>query len=274
MLGELVISWLIFYQESEEGAHFMSYEGELAGKVAVITGAAQGLGEAVASRFAVEKAVVVLVDVKVEKLNAVAARLKGEGVEVYVKPCDVSDSDQVHRTIEDTAEKHGSIDLLVNCAGIHMTTRFHELTVEEWDRVMDVNLRGTFLFMHEVYPLMKKKGYGRIVNFSSTAGLSVSNFGGAHYTASKHGVMGLTKALAKEAGPFGIRVNAVCPGIIDTDMVRETVGIEKANEYKKAVPVLKIGTPEEVAEVVLFLVSDRSSYITGIGVNVSGGLLI
>jgi 3-oxoacyl-[acyl-carrier protein] reductase len=258
-----MLSWIgILSRIRREGVSFMVYEGELAGKVAVITGAAQGLGEAVASRFGEDK------------LNAVATRLKREGVEAYVKPCDVSDSEQVHRIIEDTAEELGSIDLLVNCAGIHMTTRFHELTVEEWDRVMGVNLRGTFLFMHEVYPLMKKKGYGRIVSFSSTAGLGVSNFGGAHYTASKHGVMGLTKALAKEAGPFGIRVNAVCPGIIDTDMVRETVGMEKANEYKKAVPLLRIGTPEEVAEVVLFLVSDRSSYITGVGINVSGGLLI
>ena len=252
----------------------MVFEGELDGKIVVITGAAQGLGEAVASRFGEEKAIVVLVDVKVEKLRAVAERLKKEGVEVYVQPCDVSDSDQVHRIIEDVVAELGRIDVLVNCAGIHMTTRFHELTVEEWDRVMDVNLRGTFLFIHEVYPLMKKKGYGRIVNFSSTAGIAVSNFGGAHYTASKHGVMGLTKAVAKEGGPFGIRVNAVCPGIIDTDMVRETVSEEKANEYKKAVPVLRIGTPEEVAELVLFLVSDRSSYITGIGINVSGGLLI
>ena len=252
----------------------MVFEGELDGKIVVITGAAQGLGEAVASRFGEEKAIVVLVDVKVEKLRAVAERLKKEGVEVYVQPCDVSDSDQVHRIIECVVVELGRIDVLVNCAGIHMTTRFHELTVEEWDRVMDVNLRGTFLFIHEVYPLMKKKGYGRIVNFSSTAGIAVSNFGGAHYTASKHGVMGLTKAVAKEGGPFGIRVNAVCPGIIDTDMVRETVSEEKANEYKKAVPVLRIGTPEEVAELVLFLVSDRSSYITGIGINVSGGLLI
>ena len=252
----------------------MVFEGELDGKIVVITGAAQGLGEAVASRFGEEKAIVVLVDVKVEKLRAVAERLKKEGVEVYVQPCDVSDSDQVHRIIECVVAELGRIDVLVNCAGIHMTTRFHELTVEEWERVMDVNLRGTFLFMHEVYPLMKKKGYGRIVNFSSTAGIAVSNFGGAHYTASKHGVMGLTKAVAKEGGPFGIRVNAVCPGIIDTDMVRETVPEEKANEYRKTVPVLRIGMPEEVAELVLFLVSDRSSYITGIGINVSGGLLI
>ncbi len=252
----------------------MVLENELGGKIAVVAGAAQGLGEAVASRCGEEKAIVVLVDVKVEKLNAVAERLKNEGVEVYVQPCDVSDSDQVHRIIEDVVAGLGHIDILVNCAGIHVTTRFHELTVEEWDRVMDVNLRGTFLFIHEVYPLMKKKGYGRIVNFSSTAGIAVSNFGGAHYTASKHGVMGLTKAVAKEGGLFGIRVNAVCPGIIDTDMVRDTVGEERANEYKKTVPLLRIGTPEEVAEVVLFLVSDRSSYLTGIGINVSGGLLI
>jgi 3-oxoacyl-[acyl-carrier protein] reductase len=128
--------------------------------------------------------------------------------------------------------------------------------------------------MHAVYPHMKARNRGSIVNFSSTAGLTVSTLGGAHYTASKHGVMGLTKALAKEGGPFGVRVNAVCPGLIDTAMVRATIPPERIRRYEAAFPINRLGTPEEVAELVLFLASDRSSYITGVALNISGGDLL
>jgi NAD(P)-dependent dehydrogenase (short-subunit alcohol dehydrogenase family) len=248
-------------------------KGELSGKVAIVTGAAQGLGEAIAERFGEEEAVLVLVDIKSDKIRSLANELEKRGSKVWSQVCDVSDECQVHSLVGAIMRDLKHIDILVNSAGIHRTTRFHEMTVEEWDRVMNVNLRGTFLLMREVYPLMKENGDGRIVNFSSTAGLTVSNFGGAHYTASKHAVMGLTKAVAKEGGPFGIRVNAVCPGIIDTEMIRE-ISVERVKQYENAIPVSKIGTPKEVAELVLFLVSDRSAYITGIGVNISGGLLI
>ena len=139
---------------------------------------------------------------------------------------------------------------------------------------MQVNLRGTFLLMHEAYPQMKRQGKGSIINFSSTAGLTVSTLGGAHYTASKHAVMGLTKAVAKEGGPFGVRVNAVCPGLIDTEMVRATIDAERIAAYEAAFPIHRLGTPAEVADLVLFLASDRSAYITGAGINISGGDLL
>lgn len=136
---------------------------------------------------------------------------------------------------------------------------------------MNINLRGTFLLMHAVYPHMKARGRGSMVNFSSTAGLTVSTLGGAHYTASKHGVIGLTKALAKEGGPFGVRANAVCPGLIDTEMVRATLSPDRIQGYEATFPISRLGTPGEVAELVLFLASDRSAYVTGATLNISGG---
>jgi NAD(P)-dependent dehydrogenase (short-subunit alcohol dehydrogenase family) len=139
---------------------------------------------------------------------------------------------------------------------------------------MAVNLRGTFLMMREVFPHMKAGGGGSIVNFSSTAGLTVSTLGGAHYTASKHGVIGLTKAVAKEGGSHHVRVNAVCPGLIDTEMVRDTIDQEKVKEYESSFPIQRLGTPEEVAGLVLFLASDQSAYLTGASFNISGGDLM
>ena len=182
--------------------------------------------------------------------------------------------EQVTTVIDSVLMELGRIDVLINAAGILHPTRFDEMTVAEWDRVISINLRGTFLLMHAVYPHMKARGRGSIVNFSSTAGLTVSTLGGAHYTASKHGVMGLTKALAKEGGPFGVRVNAVCPGLIDTEMVRATISPDRIRRYEAAFPISRLGTPDEVAELVLFLASDRSAYITGVALNISGGDLL
>jgi len=250
------------------------HDGELKGKVAIITGAAQGMGRAVAERFAEEGAIPVIVDLQGDRLLALAEDLKKKGVEARAHKLDISDEGQVRMLVMAVLEDLKHIDILVNCAGIMYPTRFHEMAVEEWDKVMNVNLRGTFLLMHEVYPHMKKRGSGCIINFSSTAGLTVSTLGGAHYTASKHAIMGLTRAIAKEGGPFGVRVNAVCPGLIDTEMVRGSIDKKKVEEYAKAFPIHRLGTPEEVAELVLFLASDRSAYITGVGLNISGGDLL
>jgi NAD(P)-dependent dehydrogenase (short-subunit alcohol dehydrogenase family) len=247
---------------------------ELKDKVAIVTGAAQGMGRGTAKRLGEEGAILVLVDIQLDKLRATANELKERGVEVRTYVCDITNEGEVHRLVRTVLEDFKHIDILVNCAGILYSTRFHEMTVEEWDRLMNINVRGTFLLMHEVYPHMKDRGDGRIVNFSSTAGLTVSTLGGAHYTASKHAVMGLTKAVAKEGGPFGVRVNAVCPGLINTEMVRGIIDRDRIERYEKSFPIARLGTPEEIAELVLFLVSDRSAYITGIGLNISGGDLL
>ena len=248
--------------------------GQLDGKVAVVTGAAQGMGRAVAERFAVEGASLVVVDVRADALETLATSLRDRCVEVTARVADISNAEQVTALIDDTVAALGRIDVVVNAAGILHPTRFDEMTVAEWDRVMGVNLRGTFLVMRAVYPHMKARGRGSIVNFSSTAGLTVSTLGGAHYTASKHGVMGLTKALAKEGGRFGVRVNAVCPGLIDTEMVRATITPVQIRRYEAGFPIGRVGTPDEVAELVLFLASERSAYITGAALNISGGDLL
>lgn len=244
---------------------------ELKGKVAVITGAAQGMGRAVAEKFAEEGAHLILVDIKKDKLQEFTSKLKESTFEVKNYVCDVSDEEQVHQLVDTVMKYFRRIDILVNCAGILYPTRFHEISIDEWDRVLSVNLRGVFLLMREVYPHMKEKGDGRIVNFSSTAGLTVSTIGGAHYTTSKHGVIGLTKAVAKEGGLYGIRVNAICPGLIDTEMVRETIDEVTIKKFEQSFPISRLGDPKEVAELVLFLVSDRSTYITGASLNISGG---
>jgi len=248
--------------------------GQLDGKVAVVTGAAQGMGRAVAERFAAEGASLVVVDVQADALETLAASLRDRCVEATARVADISNAEQVTTLIDQTVADLGRIDVVVNAAGILHPTRFDEMTVAEWDRVIGVNLRGTFLVMRAVYPHMKACGRGSIVNFSSTAGLTVSTLGGAHYTASKHGVMGLTKALAKEGGPFGVRVNAVCPGLIDTEMVRATIAPDQVRRYEAGFPIGRLGTPDEVAELVLFLASERSAYITGAAFNISGGDLL
>jgi len=248
--------------------------GQLDGKVAVVTGAAQGMGRAVAERFAAEGASLVVVDVRADSLETLAASLSDRCVKATARVADISNPEQVTTLIDETVADLGRIDVVVNAAGILHPTRFEEMTVAEWDRVIGVNLRGTFLVMRAVYPHMKACGRGSIVNFSSTAGLTVSTLGGAHYTASKHGVMGLTKALAKEGGPFGVRVNAVCPGLIDTEMVRATITPDRVRRYEAGFPIGRLGTPDEVAELVLFLASERSAYITGAALNISGGDLL
>ncbi len=247
---------------------------ELVGRVTVVTGAAQGMGRAVAVRFAAEGATLLLVDVREARLAELVVELRAQGAVVMERACDVADDAQVAATVAATIAEHGRLDVLVNAAGIMHPTRFAELTVEQWDRVIAVNLRGTFLMLHAAYPHMRAQGDGRVVNFASTAGLTVSTLGGAHYTAAKHGVVGLTRAVAAEGGPHGIRVNAVCPGLIDTEMVRDTIDPVTIARFADSFPIRRLGTPEEVAELVLFLVSDRSAYITGAALNISGGDLL
>jgi len=247
---------------------------DLRNKVTIITGAAQGMGRAIAERFADEEAILILVDIQKGKLKEITSGLREKRFEAKDYCLDVSDEKQVHKLVTSLINDFGKIDILVNCAGILHPTRFHEMTIEEWDRVMAINIRGTFLLMHAVYPYMKEQGDGRIINFASTAGLTVSTLGGAHYTASKHAVVGLTKAVAKEGGAFGVRVNAVCPGLIDTEIVRGTIDAADIRKYEQSFPIARLGNPQEVAELVLFLASDRSAYITGASVNISGGDLL
>ena len=244
---------------------------ELAGKVAVVTGAGQGMGYAVARRLAAGGAGVAVNDLAAEAAGRVAEHLAQDGGEAIAVPGDVASGRDVRRMVERAAERFGTVHILVNNAGLLRPTPVVDIEEEEWDRIVGVNLKGTYLCSRAVLPLMRKAGWGRIVNFSSTAGKNVSTIGGAHYTASKAGVLGFTRHLAREVARDGITVNSVCPGLIDTEMVRSTISREQARAYADSFPAGRLGEPSEVAELVAFLASDRAAYITGASLDINGG---
>lgn len=165
--------------------------------------------------------------------------------------------------------------MLVNAAGILEPTRFFDdVSPEQWMRVLEVNLTGAFLTSQAAARPMRDQGWGRIVHFSSTAGKTVSTLGGCHYTAAKHGVLGLTRAAARELAPFGITVNAVCPGLIDTEMVRASISQKQRTAYAASFPIPRLGRPQEVADLVHFLASDAAAYVTGAALDINGGDLM
>lgn len=246
------------------------------GKVAIVTGAAQGMGKKIAETLAERGATVVICDINEEKARKVAEKISeddGSGSEAWATGVDVSSYPEVERMISRVQKRYGNIHILVNNAGILYPTKIEEITAEEWQEVIDVNLTGVFNCARAVYPHMKKNGYGKILNNASSAGRSTSDLGGVHYTASKAGVLGITRHFAKEGGPE-INVNAICPGIISTDMV-DTFGSEEALEHiRESLPLKRLGTTEDVADLVVFLVSDQSSYITGETIEIDGGELM
>lgn len=243
-------------------------------RVAMITGAGSGMGAACARRFAADHAGLLLFDLRPDAVEEVARTLGARDGAVATVAGDVSDAVAVESAVEACLSRFGSLDVLVNAAGIAETTRFFDVTEEEWARVLAVNLTGTFLVTQAAARPMRDQGWGRIVHFSSTAGKTVSTLGGAHYTAAKHGVLGLTRAAAKELAPFGITVNAVCPGLIDTEMVWGTTTPEQRDAFAASFPIARLGRPEEVADLVHFLASDAAAYITGAAVDITGGDLM
>lgn len=240
----------------------------LSGRVAIVTGAAQGMGKATATALAREGARVVVADIDGEKVQATADSIQALGIRA-----DVTSEQDVEAMVDLTVERLGTVDILINNAGILYPTRIGDITRDEWIRVLDVNLNGTFLCTKAVLGIMKEKRYGRIVNMSSSAGRSVSTLGGAHYTAAKAGVLGFTRAVAKEVGVHGITVNAVCPGLIDTEMARVSCSPEQLKAYEDSFPIPRLGTPDEVARLITFLVAD-AAYITGAAVDINGGDLM
>ena len=240
----------------------------LKGRIALVTGAGQGMGRAVAEALSERGATVVINDVSAEAAQKVALDLNASGGTAIAVQADVS------RVVAQVVEHFGAVHLLVNNAGVLRPTAVSEISEDEWDFILGVNLKGTFLCSQAVLPAMKAAQWGRIVNFSSTAGKNVSTVGGAHYTAAKAGVLGLTRHLAKEVARHGITVNAVCPGLIDTEMVRATISDERAQAYARGFPIPRLGRPGEVAELVAFLCSDRAAYITGASLDINGGDLM
>lgn len=252
----------------------MANGSEFDGRVAIVTGAGRGMGRAVALRLAAGGANLVVNDLAPDSAEKVAAELMDAGVRAVSAPGDVARSSDVRAVVEAALTEFGAVHVLVNNAGILRPTAVIDIDEDEWDLVVNVNLRGTYLCSRAVLPAMREVGWGRVVNFSSTAGKNVSTVGGAHYTAAKAGILGFTRHLAKEEAAYGITVNSVCPGLIDTEMVRDTIDVERTEAYAASFPIPRLGEPEEVAELVAFLASDRAAYITGASLDINGGDLM
>jgi NAD(P)-dependent dehydrogenase (short-subunit alcohol dehydrogenase family) len=249
--------------------------GTMQGKVAIVTGASAGIGRATALAFAREGASVALSDVDVERGEKTAAEVAEVGVDTMFVYADVSDAADVSELVRRTVDHFGHLDFAFNNAGIEGgQAPVGECTIENWDRTIAVNLTGVFLCMHEEIPAMLAGGGGAIVNNASVAGL-VGFAGIPAYTASKHGIVGLTKTTALDYATNGIRVNAVCPGVIDTEMItRFTHGDqEAAKQLEQTEPVGRLGTPAEIADAVVWLCSDRATFVTGQALAVDGGFV-
>ena len=244
---------------------------DFAGRVAIVTGAGRGMGWAVAARLAAGGAKLVVNDLDADSAERAAGALQESGAEALATPGDVTSSADVARMVASALGRFGRIDVLINNAGILRPTPVFDIEEEEWDMVVNGNLKSTYLCSRAVLPAMRDQGWGRIVNFSSTAGKNVSTVGGAHYTASKAAILGFTRHLAKEEAAHGITVNAVCPGLIDTEMVRSTISKERTAAYASSFPIARLGEPYEVAELVAFLASDKAAYITGASLDINGG---
>lgn len=243
-------------------------------RVALVTGAGQGMGRAVAETLARLGAKVVVNDINGDTAQKTVQALQAKGVEALAAPANVTSSSEVKAMVEKAVDAYGAVHILVNNAGILYPTAVIDISEEEWDRVIDVNLKGTFLCSQAVLPSMQNAAWGRIINFSSTAGKNVSTVGGAHYTAAKAGILGFTRHLAKEVARYGITVNAVCPGLIDTEMVRRTIDDARVHAYAASFPIQRLGQPQEVADLVGFLATDHAAYITGASLDINGGDLM
>ncbi len=248
----------------------------LTGKVAIITGGRRGMGRADALTLAKAGAKIIVSDISLEECQKVVDEIVSQGGEAMAVKCDVSQKAEVDEMVSQAISKFGKIDILVNNAGIAQFKPFLELTEEDWDKTIDINLKGYFLCAQAAAKEMAKQNSGAIVNIASIAmgQVGVGFPALSHYCASKGGIAGLTEALALELAPYGIRVNAVAPGVIDTPMVDPLKVDSKVMEGTLArVPLHRMGKPEEISNAVLFLASDDSSYITGSIVVVDGGWL-
>jgi len=238
-------------------------------RVALVTGAARGLGEAIAQTLAEEGARLALVDVDWPALQETAKAI-GSRDRVIPLQADVSEESSVRDAVEGVLQEYGRIDILVNNAGIASFARIPEITPAEWDRVLAVNLRSVLLMSQAVFPIMRRQGTGTIVNMTSMAGKVGGLKIGPAYSASKAGIICLTISLARAGASHGIRVNAIAPAFIESAMMPA----EKRNEYIPLIPLGRMGTPADVASAVLYLVSDRASFITGEVLDVNGGALM
>jgi len=244
----------------------------LEGKVSIITGAGQGIGAATALKFASEGATVIVCDMRHSAVDDVVARCEAVGAKAVGFVMNVTVREQVDAVVAAVRERFGRIDVLVNNAGITKDARLQKMTLEQFDAVIDVNLRGVFHCSQAVADTMTAQGSGVILNASSVVGI-YGNFGQTNYAATKFGVIGFTKTWSRELGPKGVRVNAVAPGFIETPILG-TIPDKVLDEMRANVPLKRLGKPEEIANVYAFLASDEASYVNGAVLEVSGGMTV
>ncbi|MDR3329116.1 MAG: 3-oxoacyl-[acyl-carrier-protein] reductase [Prevotellaceae bacterium] len=243
----------------------------LEGKVAIVTGAARGIGKAIAVKFASEGADIAFTDLAIDdNVKQTEAEIAALGVRVKGYASNAAQYEDTHSVVEQIVKDFGRIDILVNNAGITRDGLLMRMSESQWDMVISVNLKSAFNFTHAVAPTMVKQKGGSIINMSSVVGVS-GNAAQANYSASKAGLIGLAKSVAKELGSRGIRANAIAPGFIITDMTNQLSDEVKA-KWAEAIPLRRGGTPQDVANVALFLASDLSSYVSGQVVHVCGGM--
>jgi 3-oxoacyl-[acyl-carrier protein] reductase len=245
------------------------------GRTAVVTGGAGGIGLVTACRLAADGAAVAVLDRDQTLVDQVADTVRSQGAKALGIACDVTTADEVKAAMERVVSELGSLDILVNNAGVTRDQLLFKMSEDDWDLVLDVSLKGAFLCTKAAQVQMVSRGYGRIINLSSTS--ARGNRGQANYAAAKAGMQGLTRALAIELGPFGITVNSVAPGYIATSMTESTarrLGMDPAEHQRRAaeaIPLRRVGTPEEVASVIAFLASDDAAYVSGQVIYINGG---
>lgn len=242
-------------------------------KTAIVTGAAQGIGRGIALMLANSGSKVAVVDIS-DKIDEVAEAINDLGSFGLALKCDVADYKQVHNTVETVLAKLGKVDILVNNAGIYPFKPFVDMTEEDWDRVMNVNVKSIFNFTKAVLPKMIEEKFGRIINLSSVAGEMLGYANLVHYSASKSAIFGFTTSLALEVAKHGINVNSICPGAIETPGAAGQISREAYENMRRGIPLGRWGTPEDIAYAVLFFVSEYASYITGQCLVIDGGLTI
>ncbi len=245
--------------------------GLLDGKVAIVTGAARGIGKAIALKLASEGAAIAFTDLTIDDNGkATEKEIAALGVKVKGFASNAASFDDTQKIVAEIAKEFGKIDVLVNNAGITKDGLMMRMTEQQWDMVINVNLKSAFNFIQACTPIMMKQKSGSIINMSSVVGVS-GNAGQANYSASKAGMIGLAKSIAKELGSRGIRANAIAPGFIETEMTHALTEEQRA-KWNEIIPMRRGGSPEEVAKVTLFLASDLSSYVSGQVINVCGGM--